>query len=392
LQEYQRSVTKISEIFRDQEKTQFVCICIAEHLSVFETHRLTAELAEAKINCQHILVNQLVPRAIAGVEESVVDKVLQAGQAPKALGATMKQAIQLCGARANIQGIYLQKLSDAVAGKQAVTLLPLLAREVRGTKALKEFAQYLTTPDSRLVDNGVADLSVLAAETAEYEAEVSAKFMSRISMVDEKEGKGEEKEVEDIGEETKTLPGGFEVGNAVILHGLQGAKQHNGKKGTIVSFVEDKGRFQVRLMEGKRNLLLKAVNLKLDPEREGDIPASTATRPGGGSEAKITPAMMSVVQGMMMKPGGLPAMLKHPLVSQLKKRDPKMKECFDNLEQNGMMAGLAYLSDAYVMGKLAELAETMQAASEKSQGETETQTQSSEGQPKRKKQRKKKKH
>ena len=60
LVEYQESVERIAAMFTDADKTNFVCVCIAEHLSVYETARLVHELNEKNVASSHVIVNQLV--------------------------------------------------------------------------------------------------------------------------------------------------------------------------------------------------------------------------------------------------------------------------------------------------------------------------------------------
>lgn len=123
--------TQVSATFADSSKSTFVCVCIPEFLSVFETERLVQEVGKFGIQVKNIVVNQVIRQA------DIVDS---------------DKAVELYKARMGMQTKYLEQIAELYGEDFHITAMPLLSGEVRGKEKLKEYSDLLLVEKKEYTD------------------------------------------------------------------------------------------------------------------------------------------------------------------------------------------------------------------------------------------------
>ncbi|XP_009627347.1 ATPase GET3A [Nicotiana tabacum] len=135
-------IEQVNRQFKDPDLTTFVCVCIPEFLSLYETERLVQELTKFEIDTHNIIINQVL------FDEEVVES-------------------KLLKARMRMQQKYLDQFY-MLYDDFNITKLPLLPQEVCGVEALKAFSHRFLTPyQPSLIRGSVEELEMRIATLKE---------------------------------------------------------------------------------------------------------------------------------------------------------------------------------------------------------------------------------
>jgi hypothetical protein len=108
------TIAEVNGQFKDADLTTFVCVCIPEFLSLYETERMIQELNSYEIDTHSIVVNQLLyPKKDNPCEQ--------------------------CNSRRKMQKKYLDQIEE-LYDEFNVIKMPLLVEEVRGKEKLEKYA------------------------------------------------------------------------------------------------------------------------------------------------------------------------------------------------------------------------------------------------------------
>ena len=111
-------MTKVSERFKDAEKTTFIAVCIPEFLSVYETERLVESLFKENIDIRNVVINQ----------------VLMCDNPDKC---------KMCRSRVKMQKKYLEKIEEMFEDFHIIKV-PLQKNDISCSKNIEDFSKLLT--------------------------------------------------------------------------------------------------------------------------------------------------------------------------------------------------------------------------------------------------------
>ncbi|SBS81214.1 arsenical pump-driving ATPase, putative [Plasmodium ovale] len=136
--------------FQNPLKTTFVCVCIPEFLSVYETERLIQELTKKNISCYNIVVNQVVfPLDSQHVDLTNCEMILKQIKDQNiqnvfnSLISKTKELEDVYISRRKLQSKYLTQIKNLYGNDFHIVCMPQLKSEIRGLENISSFSEML---------------------------------------------------------------------------------------------------------------------------------------------------------------------------------------------------------------------------------------------------------
>ena len=125
MESLRETISEVNSQFKDADLTTFICVCIPEFLSLYETERMIQELSSYEIDTHAIVVNQLLfPKKDNPCEQ--------------------------CNARRKMQKKYLDQIEE-LYDEFNVVKMPLLVDEVRGEERLQKYEPQMLRAHTRML-------------------------------------------------------------------------------------------------------------------------------------------------------------------------------------------------------------------------------------------------
>lgn len=109
-----KTVKRIENLLRDNDRCEFIPVCIPESMAIMETSRLLSDLSKSEIDSRQIIVNNVMT----------------------------SEACDFCKQRKSGQSKYLQEIGEIFGNLNKVEI-PMFAEEIKGLKALKRLQKAL---------------------------------------------------------------------------------------------------------------------------------------------------------------------------------------------------------------------------------------------------------
>ncbi|CRG93180.1 arsenical pump-driving ATPase, putative [Plasmodium gallinaceum] len=142
--------SSIQSNFQNPLKTTFVCVCIPEFLSVYETERLIQELTKKNISCYNIVVNQVVfPLESPEIDVNECANLLQKinnKEIEKCFNSLIIKTRELEDvyiSRRKLQSKYLMQIKNLYGNDFNIVCMPQLKNEIRGLDNISSFSEML---------------------------------------------------------------------------------------------------------------------------------------------------------------------------------------------------------------------------------------------------------